>query len=56
VKEPIPERDIFVLNMPNGAHHSDLLHDIISNDTQDVLAVRETITQIVGNWLAAKTQ
>jgi hypothetical protein len=52
VMEPIPEKDIFVLNMPNGAHHSDLAHSIIMNDTPDVFAVKATITQIIGNWLA----
>lgn len=54
--EPIPEKDIFVLNMPNGAHHSDLLHDVITNDTPDVMAVKSTISQIIGNWLATKSQ
>jgi hypothetical protein len=56
VRTPIPEQEIYVLDMPNGAHHSDLLHDVVTNDTLDVIAVRTTIGEILGNWLEGNSK
>jgi len=52
IRRSIPENEIFVLDMENGAHHSDLLHDIIPNDTLDVVRVREFVERTVRRWLA----
>jgi len=47
-------KEIHVLNMPNGAHQSDLLHSIIPNDTPDVKATRAAIIKILEKWILSK--
>ena len=48
-----PGRDLLALNMPNGAHHSDLSHDVPSAaDTPDVVSVRARAATIVERWIA----
>jgi pimeloyl-ACP methyl ester carboxylesterase len=43
---------LLAFNMPNGAHHSDLNHLWpSSNDTPDVASTRNTVAQIITNWL-----
>mmetsp|Transcript_13966 Transcript_13966/g.33834 ORF Transcript_13966/g.33834 Transcript_13966/m.33834 type:complete len:500 (+) Transcript_13966:63-1562(+) len=43
---------LITLNMPNGAHHSDLSHDLPSDkDTPDVAAARANATVILRQWL-----
>jgi dipeptidyl-peptidase-2 len=49
------ERELIVLNMPNGAHHSDLRHTRPCpgpDDTSDVLETRAAATSILQRWLA----
>jgi len=44
---------LLVLNMPNGAHHSDLTHSPPSDqDTPDVKATRAFIGDVLQTWLA----
>jgi hypothetical protein len=47
-------KDLLVLNMPNGAHHSDLTHATLplAGDTPDVLAARANATLILQRWIA----
>ena len=47
-------QDLLVLNMPNGAHHSDLRHSRPCpgpDDTADVLSARATATAILERWV-----
>ena len=47
--------DLLVLNMPNGAHHSDLRHTRPCpgpDDTPDVLMARSNATAILRRWIA----
>ena len=47
-------RDLLVLNMPNGAHHSDLSHDLPGpHDTPDVVAARANATVVLARWIEA---
>ena len=47
-------KEIHVLNMPNGAHHSDLAHVPPGpSDTPDVQWVHAQVEKIVGRWLEA---
>ena len=49
-----PSRDLLVLNMENGAHHSDLTHTRpcpSPSDTPDVLEVRAKAQDILARWL-----
>jgi pimeloyl-ACP methyl ester carboxylesterase len=49
-----PARELFALNMPNGAHHSDLRHTRpcpAPDDTEDVLEVRRRAAELMGGWL-----
>ena len=49
-------KDLLVLNMENGAHHSDLTHTRpcpSPSDTADVLKVRAEGQEILTGWLAA---
>ena len=47
--------DLVVINMPNGAHHSDLSHNWPSDlvDTPDVTAAREAIAAQLQAWIAS---
>jgi len=54
VRKSLPEQEIYVLDMPNGAHHSDLLHEIISNDTPDVLQVRQVFEKTLSKWVQSQ--
>ena len=41
--------------MPNGAHHSDLSHDLPGpQDTADVTEVRQQAAAILARWLASR--
>ena len=45
-------QDLLVVNMPNGAHHSDLSHsDPGPNDTEDIQEGHEKIAALIGEWL-----
>jgi hypothetical protein len=48
--EDIPGSEVVVLNMENGAHHSDLTHQLQA-DTPDVERVHEQIIDLVAEWL-----
>mmetsp|Transcript_34496 Transcript_34496/g.73497 ORF Transcript_34496/g.73497 Transcript_34496/m.73497 type:complete len:526 (-) Transcript_34496:600-2177(-) len=50
-KDLLPARDLFVINLPNGAHHSDLSHSFGEGDTDDVKAAHARIIEMVGGWL-----
>eukprot|EP00929_Paragymnodinium_shiwhaense_P003639 TRINITY_DN104227_c0_g1_i1.p1 TRINITY_DN104227_c0_g1~~TRINITY_DN104227_c0_g1_i1.p1 ORF type:complete len:523 (-),score=69.49 TRINITY_DN104227_c0_g1_i1:146-1714(-) len=52
-KDLAPEKGVVSINMPNGAHHSDLSHSFGSSfDTPDVIAAHKQILGLVGEWLA----
>lgn len=43
---------IIAINMPNGAHHSELKHTNAQNmDTPDVMKAHEDITEVLAGWL-----
>lgn len=43
---------LIAINMPNGAHHSDLSHEPPGpHDTSDVVAARAQVTQLLSDWL-----
>jgi len=45
-------RELLVLNMPNGAHHSDLSHAWpMAGETADVLEVRANATALLEKWV-----
>ena len=45
--------DVVALNIPNGAHHSDLNHNEPSDkDTPDVTAARAKALELIKKWLA----
>jgi hypothetical protein len=46
----IPGSGVVVLNMENGAHHSDLTHQL-QDDTPDVELVHSQILELVAEWL-----
>ena len=49
--------ELLALNMPNGAHHSDLSHSPPGpQDTPDVAAARAKATAILERWLAPSRQ
>ena len=43
-------RGLIAINLPNGAHHSELSHSI-QDDTPDVKEAHERILGLVGQWL-----
>ena len=44
--------ELVAINMPNGAHHSDLSHAPPSDlDTPDVVAARAQAADLIGRWL-----
>ena len=48
-------RDLLVINMPNGAHHSDLRHSRpcpAPDDTADVLTARSKATEVLRRWIS----
>ena len=48
---------LLAINIPNGAHHSDLNHDPPSEkDTEDVTTAREDALNIIKLWLKEKTK
>ena len=48
---------LLTINIPDGAHHSDLSHDPPSeNDTEDVRNAREAALNILKSWLQEVTQ
>jgi len=52
LKDLAPEKGLLAINLPNGAHHSDLSHWPPSQaDTWDVTAAHERILALVGSWL-----
>jgi len=45
---------LVAINMPNGAHHSDLTHTPASpTDTADIKAGRQKVERPLGVWLDA---
>jgi lysosomal Pro-X carboxypeptidase len=46
-------RDIIAINMPNGAHHSELYAVLphVKQPTQDVIAAQNEITALLMKWL-----
>jgi len=46
-----PERGLLAINLPNGAHHSDLAHDFGEVDTPDVQAAHAKLIAVIGQWL-----
>lgn len=45
--------DLLTINMPNGAHHSDLSHRIPGPwDTSDVVEARENASAILARWIS----
>lgn len=51
LRDLVPERGLLAINLPNGAHHSDLSHSFGDEDTPDVKAAHEKILQIIEAWL-----
>jgi len=50
--ENAAERELVVMNFPNGAHHSDLAHsDPSGEDTVDIQKGHADILQLMGRWL-----
>eukprot|EP00928_Gymnodinium_smaydae_P030267 TRINITY_DN2254_c0_g1_i1.p1 TRINITY_DN2254_c0_g1~~TRINITY_DN2254_c0_g1_i1.p1 ORF type:complete len:533 (-),score=65.22 TRINITY_DN2254_c0_g1_i1:125-1690(-) len=49
--DPSTEQDLLVINLPNGAHHSDLSHNWGDTDTPDVQAAHAKVVDLVGKWL-----
>ena len=50
--ENAAERELVVMNFPNGAHHSDLTHsDPSGEDTVDIQKGHADILQLMGRWL-----
>lgn len=45
-----PQRGLLALNLPNGAHHSELSHEALA-DTPDVLEVHGKLLALFGRWL-----
>lgn len=45
-----PEKGLLSINLPNGAHHSDLSHGF-GNDTPDVQAAHVKLIALVGSWI-----
>eukprot|EP00747_Dinoflagellata_sp_TGD_P100413 gnl/TRDRNA2_/TRDRNA2_168023_c0_seq7.p1 gnl/TRDRNA2_/TRDRNA2_168023_c0~~gnl/TRDRNA2_/TRDRNA2_168023_c0_seq7.p1 ORF type:complete len:546 (-),score=75.09 gnl/TRDRNA2_/TRDRNA2_168023_c0_seq7:132-1769(-) len=46
------ENKVLCINMPNGAHHSELCHvEPGENDTPDVISAKERIHATIGQWL-----
>ena len=43
--------DIRVINFPNGAHHSELLHFVNPNDTEDIKKGHVQIKEQLESWL-----
>ena len=44
--------ELLVINMPNGAHHSDLSHGLPGpHDTPDVVEARANATRVLARWL-----
>lgn len=47
----VPE-SVVSINLPNGAHHSDLYHQYpVKGETPDVIAAHSKILELVGTWL-----
>jgi hypothetical protein len=56
VSEPIPSKDIFVYNLKNGAHHSDLSHMPPGpQDTPDVQAAHADFAKLLKSWLGNRS-
>jgi hypothetical protein len=52
VRTAIRSQEIYVFDLPNGAHHSDLAHVEPSDaDTEDVQAVHREFTALLQRWL-----
>lgn len=51
LRDLAPERGIISINLPNGAHHSDLNPPAPDRDTPDITAARSRIMGLVGDWL-----
>jgi len=52
LESPAPEKDLIAINLPNGAHHSELSHrDGSAIDTDDVKEAKLRITQLLRQWL-----
>ena len=45
-----PERDLLALNLPSGAHHSELSHSV-EEETQEVREVHLKLVALFGRWL-----
>lgn len=47
-----PEKGIVTINLPNGAHHSDLTHTYpVEGETPDVTAAHARIPELIAGWL-----
>ena len=44
-------RGLIAINLPNGAHHSELSHSIQEDVTPDVQEAHQRILGLVGQWL-----
>merc|ERR1712216_586416 len=52
LKDLSPANGIFSINFPNGAHHSDLAHDLFGDrNTPDVIAGHQRAIAIISTWL-----
>jgi len=51
-KSLAPEKGLIAINLPNGAHHSELAHKSFGNlDTPDVRQCHDEINKLVGKWI-----
>jgi lysosomal Pro-X carboxypeptidase len=52
VRTALPDQQIFVYDLPNGAHHSDLAHSEPGpQDTEDVQAAHKNFAALLTAWL-----
>jgi hypothetical protein len=53
VRDALPLQEIYVYDLPNGAHHSDLSHSWPSTlDTEDIQAAHKQFAMLLERWLA----
>lgn len=52
LKSPSTEKGLIAINLPNGAHHSELSHFYDpAKDTEDVRSAHSTIAELLRQWL-----
>ena len=46
-----PGEGVVVMNFPNGAHRSELQHQLLQEDTPDIAQGHQDISDLIGEWL-----